>query len=698
MGSEKYKLKWSKYESNILAVFSALLENETLSDVTLFCEGQTFKAHRLVLAACSPHFETLFSHTPVTATNNNQFFVILDGTRADDLQILLHFMYRGEAYLHHDRINSVLRTAEVLQVKGLSEGPKSFELNSQQHGSGIHNERSSSGGGNVGGLHQSTSSAQRSWSPPLHAASEAGSAHQRSSVGIMGNIKRKERDRERDSRIDYHHHSLQRLERDREMEISAHPSIRSSGRAISPDHGVSPPYSYPTPRENFGMYGGSGSSGFRGNLPPFPGPPRHQDACSSSNREYSPNRDNRRSPVVIKTNTPPAGVASSRGTYQQHGGPQPSKYTPSPPPQAHGQPSSEPLKDEREREDPYDLARSSSRDNRNGGSNAGNLQTRSPATLERQTPSDKGDRHTPAHGSAGGGDFDQRSSRNSPSPAATPASHVSSMGKVTPSTFPSDSTTDVTGRAVAPNSESGGRGLIRSSSYKEERIRRLSDAASDIGPSRPHDKYEEFQGSRVDLQRIGSPNRADVRMANSDDEACTQAAANNLEAFRRIAQAHAERERFLPGAPVMMNNPLAQNLTATASDYMRLAMPVRDPDNGDAISGSGTKLRCPFCERTYGYETNLRAHIRQRHQGIRVSCPYCPRTFTRNNTVRRHVAREHRHLGGRIPTKFGSTRVMPDPIRIAQTAAVTMRNVNVGAVQLPPLEAPSSAAGNTGPN
>ena len=87
---------------------------------------------------------------------------------------------------------------------------------------------------------------------------------------------------------------------------------------------------------------------------------------------------------------------------------------------------------------------------------------------------------------------------------------------------------------------------------------------------------------------------SDVRMANSDDEACTQAAANNLEAFRRIAQAHAERERFLPGAPVMMNNPLAQNLNATASDYMRLAMPVRDPDNGDAISGSGKFNICCF--------------------------------------------------------------------------------------------------------
>jgi hypothetical protein len=38
---------------------------------------------------------------------------------------------------------------------------------------------------------------------------------------------------------------------------------------------------------------------------------------------------------------------------------------------------------------------------------------------------------------------------------------------------------------------------------------------------------------------------------------------------------------------------------------------------------SGTKLRCPFCDRTYGYETNLRAHIRQRHQVaiLRILCP-----------------------------------------------------------------------------
>jgi hypothetical protein len=46
MGSEKYKLKWSKYESNVLNAFRDLLETESLSDVTLFCEGEKLKNDR----------------------------------------------------------------------------------------------------------------------------------------------------------------------------------------------------------------------------------------------------------------------------------------------------------------------------------------------------------------------------------------------------------------------------------------------------------------------------------------------------------------------------------------------------------------------------------------------------------------------------------------------------------------------------
>lgn len=75
------------------------------------------------------------------------------------------------------------------------------------------------------------------------------------------------------------------------------------------------------------------------------------------------------------------------------------------------------------------------------------------------------------------------------------------------------------------------------------------------------------------------------------------------------------------------------------------------------INYTGKKLRCPLCERLYGYETNLRAHIRQRHQGIRVPCPFCTRTFTRNNTVRRHIAREHKN---ELDAKYENNQLPPN--------------------------------------
>ena len=41
MGSDQYCLRWNSYETNILATFEGLLDSEALSDVTLFCEGNS---------------------------------------------------------------------------------------------------------------------------------------------------------------------------------------------------------------------------------------------------------------------------------------------------------------------------------------------------------------------------------------------------------------------------------------------------------------------------------------------------------------------------------------------------------------------------------------------------------------------------------------------------------------------------------
>eukprot|EP00096_Caligus_rogercresseyi_P014042 TRINITY_DN658_c0_g1_i1.p1 TRINITY_DN658_c0_g1~~TRINITY_DN658_c0_g1_i1.p1 ORF type:complete len:554 (-),score=146.64 TRINITY_DN658_c0_g1_i1:2501-4162(-) len=519
MGSEKYKLKWSKYETNILTAFHGLLESETLSDVTLFCEGQTFKAHRLVLAACSTHFESLFSHAPINAPSNNQFFVILDGTRADDLQILLHFMYRGEAYLHHDRINSVLKTAEVLQVKGLSEGPRNIEINNQNN---LH----------MGGGAASTSS--RSWSP----VNSGGPPH---SPPLM----RKKRERE------------------------------ESPPRSPPHHHNSPNY---YPREQFPMY----------RLPNFAGRPVEAVAAAAIAASAA---------AAASNNLP------SSSTNFHKSSPRGERYSSKPSPPL--RPPSAASKREEEHEEQYPAS--------------------SPMIIR-------------------------------PSSNSKPEEFEEDTKQQQPPSFPSDSTTTSSNNPPSSTDLNSGGGIL-SRAYKE-RLQRVSEHCEPESNTDDihNNKFPDFRNSREDTSRLNdmSPPPPGRNPAGLNDEE-VRTAANNLETFRRLAQQHA---RTLP-IPVT----LAQGFSA--SDYVRLASHVRDPENG-----TGTKLRCPFCERTYGYETNLRAHIRQRHQGIRVSCPYCPRTFTRNNTVRRHVAREHRHLSRNIPTRFTSTRIPPDPISAQQMAAV----------------------------
>lgn len=50
---QQYCLKWSNYSSNLATAFSNLFQSETLTDVTLFCEGK-FRIHSCLLI-CEGH-------------------------------------------------------------------------------------------------------------------------------------------------------------------------------------------------------------------------------------------------------------------------------------------------------------------------------------------------------------------------------------------------------------------------------------------------------------------------------------------------------------------------------------------------------------------------------------------------------------------------------------------------------------------
>lgn len=100
----------------MLTVFDRLLSNKSLVDVTIGCEGRQVKAHKVVLSACSPFFENLFTENPCKHP-----IVILKDIRYADLKALVEFMYKGEVNVVQEQLPTLLKTAEALKIKGLAE-------------------------------------------------------------------------------------------------------------------------------------------------------------------------------------------------------------------------------------------------------------------------------------------------------------------------------------------------------------------------------------------------------------------------------------------------------------------------------------------------------------------------------------------------------------------------------------------------
>ena len=85
------------------------------ADVTLACEdGQQVEAHKLVLASSSPFFQKLLGRN-----KHPHPLIYLRGVKSDDLLAIVDFLYRGEANVFQENLDSFLAVAEELQLKGL---------------------------------------------------------------------------------------------------------------------------------------------------------------------------------------------------------------------------------------------------------------------------------------------------------------------------------------------------------------------------------------------------------------------------------------------------------------------------------------------------------------------------------------------------------------------------------------------------
>ncbi|KAL5280756.1 chinmo family protein [Megaselia abdita] len=482
---QQFCLKWNSYSSNLAMTFSNLFKSDLLADVTLSCNGTIFKAHKLILAACSKKFADLFENTPT----NGQCVVILEATTPDNMAALLEFMYKGEVHVSQEALNSFLKSAENLQVKGLStEHGRLAAAQTQSHES----------------LENSPTSRGRH-----HRNSVTGSgagANSSSSSTASGNGD--------------HSRGLTKQECDSLM----HPSSSSLG-------GLSP------------------------YLPPIYRP-----------MSYEPPRKRAlRSPFTEQQEVTRGSVLRDGKSSSDSVSPQGKQYRPS------------------------------------SSASSTNLTEADTMQSERASPqSSRYDNHSP--------------------PSTTGAN-----GNAANSSGCQD------GDNLTPGRNSNGGSEGRGSSPNEANLYVKDERDSNDVRIKCESTTNSFafeQNGAEDLRiKMENPNFSPPLTTSSTNNPPATTPTSILENIKN--------NEALPGG-------FAASIAPADMLNVWNATKLNNKNSMMMNTADGKKLKCLYCDRLYGYETNLRAHIRQRHQGIRVPCPFCSRTFTRNNTVRRHIAREHK--------------------------------------------------------
>lgn len=152
-GSTKFCLKWNNFGRNVTTSFKTLLENEEFVDISLSAEGSTLKAHKVVLSASSSYFRDILQvrlivwgephslltpQQPYRSRDSSEVcphdslsfqsisswqhpVILLRDVPFSDLQGIVEFIYHGEVSIEQDNLQSFLKTAQVLKVKGLTE-------------------------------------------------------------------------------------------------------------------------------------------------------------------------------------------------------------------------------------------------------------------------------------------------------------------------------------------------------------------------------------------------------------------------------------------------------------------------------------------------------------------------------------------------------------------------------------------------
>ena len=123
MANEKLCLKWNDFQDVLKSSFGDFRDETDFFDITLACEDQSVRAHKVILSACSPFFKRLLKSHP-----HPQPLLYMRGLKATDLVALVDFIYHGETNVFQEQLESFLALAEELELKGLSGNSEEADL------------------------------------------------------------------------------------------------------------------------------------------------------------------------------------------------------------------------------------------------------------------------------------------------------------------------------------------------------------------------------------------------------------------------------------------------------------------------------------------------------------------------------------------------------------------------------------------
>ena len=124
---EKFTLNWPTFADNLQLMFKHIYEEGKFSDVTLVCDDQTqFKAHKIVISACSPVFKKIIDNNP-----SQHPMIYLRGILSYEIESILQFMYLGEGRFYYERMGEFIKVAKDLQVKDISKGVEKEDVNAE---------------------------------------------------------------------------------------------------------------------------------------------------------------------------------------------------------------------------------------------------------------------------------------------------------------------------------------------------------------------------------------------------------------------------------------------------------------------------------------------------------------------------------------------------------------------------------------